>query len=151
MIIFKKSNPFIALISAFALLSFFSSNGNNAIVSQHKSLQIKTEDSLLLSEITNLNKSRFIGQTVESFLQNKIIGKFTKFIFVDEPPGVLQYLNLIYSKKISIEIVVKEYIHVKRFTEKRTWKLESFKKEKISKIKVVYDNNTVEIIDTTSK
>ena len=108
-------------------------------------------DSSLLAKLKNIDKRKYIGNTVALFLQNRTIANYRHYFFIDEPPGKLGYLNLEFSKKINIEIIVKKYLYVVPYDEKRKWDLSTFRKEIISEIRIMFEDNPVEIINSFSK
>jgi hypothetical protein len=151
MIFYIKTFAFLAILNSFTLLPI--SKNRNAYKNNYDYLMEKTSntDSLLLAKIRKIDKRKFIDNSVGIFLQNKTIANYSRYSFIDEPPRFLGYLSLKYSKKVYIEIVVKKYTHINRYDEKRDWKLAAFKKEKISEIRVMFEDNPIEIINSISK
>jgi hypothetical protein len=102
------------------------------------------QDSTVLRQLIEIDKKGFIDQPVDSFLKHPVFSKYTSFYFKDEPYGVLSKLQLRYSPRVWIDIVVYEYKFVQQESGNRKWKLDEYRKEKISRIDLVYDHTVVQ-------
>jgi hypothetical protein len=96
-------------------------------------------DSLLIKQIKKEKPNNFIGKTLNEYLSNKILKKYINWWVVDEPPGKLSSIILIYSEKVWVEIAFSEMLHQRKFNENREWDFNALKKEKIYKIHFSWD------------
>jgi hypothetical protein len=95
-------------------------------------------DSLILKEVLNVNFRNYIGKTVDSFLLEKTICKFTDYTFIQRKPLVLYTLSLRFSENVFVETRVRDYKYEQPFRRDIAWKLELYRKEIISEINVIY-------------
>jgi hypothetical protein len=94
-------------------------------------------DTTIRNQLIALDLSSFKGKTVEEVLQNEIIGKYKEYWWTDEPPGKLQSLNLTYARGLYLKIFpVRKDGQAVQFSETATFDFESFKKLKISELKI---------------
>ena len=100
-------------------------------------------DSTIVDSLISIDKNSFIGKPVDSFLMNEIASKYKESVFVDAKPGMLTCLSLKYSDSVFVEIEVVEYKYMNPFDVNRKWSLDLFKREKISQIKILYDNKYI--------
>ena len=105
-----------------------------------------TEQVGFLEKIKNITKRDFIGQPVANYLKSNYIKDFRQYIFIDEKPGLLKSINLIYENDLSIEVEVHNYSFLNPFDEKRKWDINLFKKEKISSIRIMQKRNLIKDI-----
>ena len=103
-----------------------------------------TQDSILLEKLRQVDKKKYIGLSVDSFMKDDVISQFKSYKFIDEPPSYLSYLLLRYSKTIHLEILVHDYKYVEPFSSKRKWNLSDYKKEKIAIISLYNGRQLVE-------
>jgi hypothetical protein len=123
-----------------------SAETNRTVIRKDHKMENKTlSDSTILDSLLSIDKSRFIGNAVDSFLNNKTIPKYQEYIFVDGKPGMLTGLNLKYSDNIFVELEVTQFKHMNPFDVNRKWRLDELRKEKISEIRIIYNNKEVEV------
>lgn len=103
-------------------------------------------DSTMLDSLKNIQKKEYIGQEVGLFLNNKVVSKYKQYQFVDRKPGRLTHLLLKYSPTLYVEIAVNKYKYIKPFDENRKWNFELYKKETISEISIISNNQYVETV-----
>jgi hypothetical protein len=101
-------------------------------------------DSAMLQKLKEIDKSIFLRQPVDSFLKHNVFSEYKSYAFIDEPYGLLNHVSFKYSKKIIIELRIKEYKYVMQSSDYRKWKFEDFIKEKISRIDLIYDFEIVQ-------
>jgi hypothetical protein len=89
-------------------------------------------DSVILQKLKLVDKEKYIGLTVDSFLKEETISKFKNHTFIDHPFGELSYLSLEYAKEIRIEILVEDYKYIIPYNGKRDWNLSVYRKERIT-------------------
>lgn len=94
-------------------------------------------DSLIVQKINSIDKSAFIGKPVGLFLSDTIFKNYEEIYFIDEPPGVLDRVELEFPKGFKIKIRVKEYKYVQQFSPTLSWSLDEFKKEKMRSIELI--------------
>jgi len=95
----------------------------------------------------NTTLKTYIGKEVRTLFEVPEISNFSKYIFFDEPPGFLSHLSLKYKNDVYLDIYVSKYRYTKRFDSARGWRLSTFKKEKISKINIVYNEKIIKSIN----
>jgi len=115
-----------------AILSFFLLN--SVCWSQTGKINISKADSLLIKRIRNEKPNNYIGKTLNEYLSNEFLKKYTEWVPITEPPGKLYAIILSYSEKVYVEIVFTDIIYQKKFSEKMKWDFALLKKEKIYKI-----------------
>lgn len=104
-------------------------------------------DSILLQKLKNLDKKKFVKKSVGTFLKDPLIAKYSSHLFSDEPPGRLQYMTIIFTKNLYIQVYVSDYKYVERFNINRNWNFEKFKKEKVRELRLYYHDKLVEQVD----
>lgn len=91
----------------------------------------------------NLNKidpKNFVNKPITLLLNNEAISRYRELIFVDDPPGVLSGLVLVYPNKITVRLQPATFDHIKKFDMLGKWNLNLFAKEKLKKMEFYYDN-----------
>jgi len=114
-------------------------NGAKEIIMEKKSFS----DSTLLDSLLSIDRKGYIGGKVDSFLSDSLISNYKSFIFLDGKPGLLKSLSLKFSDSIFVIIDVDQFQFMNPFDVKRKWNLEDFKKENISNIKLIYNNQII--------
>jgi hypothetical protein len=104
----------------------------------------ETNDSVVLNQLKGIDKKKFIDRPVDRFLKHPVFSKYTSYHFMDEPLGVLSHLQIMYSSRVWVDIVVYEYKFTQQDMGSRRWKLDDYKKEKISRIDLVYNHTVLE-------
>jgi hypothetical protein len=112
--------------------------------SNKSTLQTSFDDSILLQKIKQIDKEKYIGLSVDSFMKNEIISKFSSHVFLDEPLGILKCLTLSYSKKVRVDIFVSDYKYIKKENGERDWMIFDFRKEISSEIDLLYNDKLIE-------
>lgn len=92
----------------------------------------------LKQNLKNQHIEKYVGETVQSLLDNKCVSNYTDFVLFDKKPGSLSGAYIVIKNCITITVYVDKYRYVKQFNLKRDWNVEDFKKETISKITVDY-------------
>jgi hypothetical protein len=111
------------------------------------SLALNSHEKALLDKLAKVDKQTFIGKTVGSFIKQSTIKEYKDYYFIDEPPGHLNHLTLVYSDKIHIEIYAQKLEYTKIFSE-TGWNLKVYAKEKIKEIRLCTEHRKcVEIIN----
>jgi hypothetical protein len=97
----------------------------------------------------NSDFNRYINKEVGIFLDSELRNKFSREIWLNEPPCVLIGKGYDFSKKgVYVKIYIYSPQYLKEFNCQMNWSNELFKKEKIRKI-VIYENN--KMINTFGK
>lgn len=120
-------------------LRFTSSNSLQGCKKKNEIVSLDS-DSILYKKLREVNKQRFIGLIVDSFLVAETIGNYKSYMFMEEPPRLLVY----YAKNLWIDIYVSDFIHIKNPNDPLRWNFSEFKKEKIARIDLVYFGKIVE-------
>jgi hypothetical protein len=107
---------------------------------------ILRNDISLLNKLMQVNLKKYIGKSVEQLLKDTVINKYKNFWWEDEPPGVLNSLNLTYSRGLYLKIYFKDLKYSSRFTEKCEWELKLIKKEEIGSLVIAKDEFMRDII-----
>jgi hypothetical protein len=101
---------------------------------------VLARDTTIRNQLIALDLSTLKGKTVETLLQNEIIGKYKEYWWTDEPPGKLQSLNLTYARGLYLKIFpVQKDGQAAQFSASGTFDFESFKKLKISELTIDKD------------
>jgi hypothetical protein len=114
-------------------------------------VQESIDDSLLLQKLKLIDKRKYIGLTVDSFMKEETISKFKDHAFIDHPFGYLSYLFLEYSKEIHIDILVNDYKYIIPYNIKRDWTLSVYRKEKIEIISLYNGRQLIEEFGRVTK
>jgi len=108
----------------------------------------KPNDKINIS-MFNSDFNRYINKEVGIFLDSELRNKFSREIWLNEPPCVLIGKGYDFSKKgVYVKIYIYSPQYLKEFNCQMNWSNELFKKEKIRKI-VIYENN--KMINTFGK
>jgi hypothetical protein len=91
--------------------------------------------------------NKYVDKKVSLFLNDSVISKYKDYVFVQGKPGSLLFLILGYSPHLYIEVYIKKFRYTKQFST-RGWKLDTFKKEVISEIRIKLDRR---ILKDTNK
>ena len=110
---------------------------------------VLARDTVIRNQLMTLDLSKFKGQTVESLLQNEMVGNYKALWWTDEPPGKLRSMNLTYARGLYLEIFpVRKDGQAVQFSKTLNFDLEAFKKLKISEViidKEFFDERVTEI------
>jgi hypothetical protein len=135
----------LILISVFCL-QFTSSNSSSGCKKNNEVLSVDS-DSIVLKKLKHVDKQRFIGLVVDSFLSEETIANYKSFRFMEEPPRLLVY----YAKNLWIDIYVSDFIYIKNPNDPLRWNFSEFKKEKIARINLVYYDKVIEKNESVSE
>lgn len=94
-------------------------------------------DSTITEKLKAIDKPTFIGRPVGVLLSQPAVRTHKALRFIDEPPGVLQGIDLDFLDGSVLQIRVAKFKHVKKFSAMLEWPFEEFKKEEISSIELV--------------
>ncbi|MDJ1482958.1 hypothetical protein QNI16_20820 [Cytophagaceae bacterium YF14B1] len=121
-------------------------NGNEKLPSfelqSQKSIQtidtsgLSSKEKNLLKKLLKVNMKAFKGKTVISFITSPIIKEYREHVLMDEPPGHLSHLLLVYSNKVEIKVYADKLQYTKSFSKTLDWNLSTYGKEKIRQIEL---------------
>lgn len=100
-------------------------------------------DTILIEELLNVDFDIFLGKKVQYFLTHDYVRKYKEYIFFDNKPFVLSGVMLVISDNFFIEIFVEKYNYLNQFNTNRKWDFELFKKERVSKIEFILNEQTI--------
>ncbi len=113
-----------------------------------KKVTIKETDSVSVKSLSKIDLNKYVGKKVSLLLNDRVISKYKDYVFIQGKPGSLLYLTLEYSPHLYIEVYVNKFSHIKQFDINMAWKLDTFKKEVISEIRIKVDRR---ILKDTNK
>jgi hypothetical protein len=97
-------------------------------------------DNKLNNKIFKIQYDKYLDKEVFNLLLNDEIRYYENFTFFDDKPCVLTGAIIEINSTTYIEIYVSKFNHLNPFNETRKWDKMLFYKEKISRIKVYYNN-----------
>jgi len=100
-------------------------------------------DTMAVEEVLKENYQVYLGKKVQDLLGFKYIRDYEDYTFFDNKPGSLSGVLLKISDGFFIEISVDEYKYVKQFNVDRNWDFSLFKKEEISCIRFILNEETL--------
>lgn len=112
---------------------------------------ILKNDISLLNRLMQVNLKKYIGNSVEQLLKDTIINQYKNFWWEDEPPCVLNSLNLTYSRGLYLKIYFKELKYSHRFTEKCKWDFKLIKRENIGSLVIEKDEFIKDVVTEYTK
>jgi len=95
------------------------------------------KNQVLKEKIIKTDYKPFIEKTVSAFISSENIKDYYGYYYVDYKPFVLNGVRLEISNNIEVEIIVNKYVFLNRFNVERKWDFDLFKKENISAIKFI--------------
>ncbi len=120
----------------FIAFCFLTINANAQVV-------ILKNDTVAIKKIINIKYMKYIGKEVTYLLKQDYIKDYESYSFRDEPPGMLQGIELKLSNNFYVRIIVQKCQYVKNPDFERKWDFDLFKKEKVSKIIFIYEDKVV--------
>lgn len=92
----------------------------------------------LIDSLESVDLAFYLGKTVEELINNDIINTYKYEVWIDEPPGYLNYLCLVYSDKVLLQVKCDTLKYTPRYSS-GAFDFESYLKEKITSVKLSSD------------
>lgn len=128
----------IKLILIFIVILFYGCNSkDNSVIVDHKHTVSVNND---LLSFLNDDKRIYINKECLYFLDAPLYKKYIKLNKVDDPPGKLKEIELIYNDSINITIILDEDY----FSSSRKWDIEKIKSFKIKEINIFKEDQILQ-------
>lgn len=102
----------------------------------------------ILSKLKRIDFKQFYAMPLDSLLKNTIVKNYKSYILVDEPPGKLSSVLLVYSKEVSLNIYLENFRFSKQFSKNNKWHFSDVRKECVRKTEILYNGK---VLDTESE
>lgn len=139
----RISITLVYIIIVLMLISCELGGSHKAITSNYSknnAAYILDMDSVLLKKLCEIRIDSFIHRPVDLLLKDSNVSKYSDYIFIDEKPGSLSFLALKYSPDLYVAVYTNEYNYIKQFDINMSWKLEEYRKEDLSRVKIFFKN-----------
>jgi len=101
-----------------------------------------------MNEILSEDYKNYLGEEVGSFMEHKYIKNYKdSLFFTGSRPGILQGIYLDLTDDVYVKIIVNEFLFLERFDPNYKWDFSLFKREKISRILFLKENNDEVLLD----